>query len=317
MSLAGARARGSACGKVILLGEHVVVHGAPALAAGIDRGARAEAGVVSEGSPSKLLLAGDTILADPASTDARARAFAALLAEGGPAPAVEVEAASDLPSGGGLGSSSAIGVAIARAVVALLDPPPADARAAALARANAWERVFHGNPSGVDIAAAATGGCLRFSRAQGIRPLQLRRPLDLCIGWSGASSSTREMVEGVARLKARKPELVDSAVAGVGALVDNAVLAVETGDHTGLGKLMDLNQMILAGLMLSTEPIEALCALARGAGALGAKLTGAGGGGSVIALVNGEAAAAPVLAAWSAAGYSGFSTRIHPTEPAA
>ena len=115
-----------------------------------------------------------------------------------------------------------------------------------------------------------------------------------------------EMVEGVARLKARKPELVDSAVAGVGALVDNAVLAVETGDHVGLGKLMDLNQMILAGLMLSTEPIEALCALARGAGALGAKLTGAGGGGSVIALVDGEAAAAPVLAAWSAAGYSGF-----------
>ncbi len=308
-----ASAHGSACGKVILLGEHVVVHGAPALAAGIDRGARAEARVLAEGTPSKLLLAGAEIPADAASTDARARAFAALLAEGGPAPAVEVEAVSDLPSGGGLGSSSAIGVAIARAVVAL----GGGASSTVLDRATAWERVFHGNPSGVDIAAAVTGGCLRFSRAEGIRPLRLRCPLDLCIGWSGASSSTREMVEGVARLKVRKPEVVDSAVAGVGALVDNAVLAVEGGDLAGVGKLMDLNQMILAGLMLSTEAIETLCSLARATGALGAKLTGAGGGGSVIALVDGEAAAAPVLAAWSEAGYSGFSTRIHPTEPAA
>ncbi|MFO0758228.1 MAG: mevalonate kinase [Byssovorax sp.] len=316
MSEAGASSRGSACGKVILLGEHAVVHGSPALAAGIDRGARAEVTRRPDGSPSLLHLGHDAIPADPTSSDARARAFAALLAEGAPVPPIEANASSDLPQGGGLGSSSALGVAIARAVEALLDPSATPPSSAVLARATAWDKVFHGNPSGVDIAAAAHGGCLRFSRKEGIRPLRLRRPLDLCIGWSGSPSSTREMVENVARLLERKPDLVETAIGGVTSLVENAVLAVEAGDLRGLGKLMDLNQMILAGLMLSTEGIEALCAGARDAGALGAKLTGGGGGGSVIALVESPEAASPVLAAWTEAGYSGFSTRISTPEPA-
>ena len=184
---------------------------------------------------------------------------------------------------------------------------------AVLARAGAWERVFHGNPSGIDTAAAAVGGCFRFSRAGGVRPIALARELTLCIGWTGASSSTKVMVEGLARLKARKPEVVDPAIAGITSLVDNAALALEAGDLEGFGRLMDLNQMILAGVLLSTERIEALCALARGAGAFGAKLTGAGGGGSVLALVGGPAEAERVLAAWRGAGFDGFVARIHPT----
>ncbi|MEP7120714.1 MAG: mevalonate kinase [Byssovorax sp.] len=307
------KAHGAAHGKVILLGEHAVVYGAPALAAGIDRGARATATTLAPGEPSVLLLGDDRIAADAGSTDDRARAFAALLAEGRAAPSVLVEATSELPAGGGLGSSAAIGVAVGRAVARLFD---AEIDGESAARAVAWERIFHGNPSGIDTAAAAIGGCFRFTREHGAHPIPVARPLVLCIGWSGSSSSTRTMVEGVARLHARKTAMVEKSIAGITALVENAALAVEAGDLLGLGRLFDLNQMILAGLLLSTGPIEDMCATARAAGALGAKLTGAGGGGSVIALVGAnqstdeDAAGAMILAAWRAAGFSGFVTRV-------
>jgi mevalonate kinase len=181
---------------------------------------------------------------------------------------------------------------------------------AAIARATAWERIFHGNPSGIDTAAAALGGCFRFTRARGAEPIAPACELVICVGLSGSTASTRTMVEGVARLREKRPEMVDRSIAGIAALVDNAKLAIEAGDLVGLGKLMDLNQMLLAGLMLSTEQLEQLCHIARGAGALGAKLTGKGGGGAVIALAEGEDAAAPVLAAWRAAGYEGFCTKV-------
>jgi geranylgeranyl diphosphate synthase type I len=311
---------GRAFGKIILLGEHTVVYGAPALAAGIERGARASARLLAPGEPSFLDLAGRRILADSAADDDLAKAFAALLAEG--TPPVAVEASSDLPPGGGLGSSAALAVAIARAVDAVTGFASGD-ETRLLARAGAWERVFHGNPSGIDTATAFHGAVLRYSRAGGVptlKPLNFPVELWLCVGWSGESSSTRSMVEGVARMHARRPDVVERSIAGAAALVENATLALEAGDLTALGKLMDLGQMILAGLMVSTEAIERMCALARGAGALGAKLTGAGGGGSVIALVppapNGPSDIAnAVLEAWRAAGYTGFVTRAGANAP--
>ena len=94
----------------------------------------------------------------------------------------------------------------------------------------------------------------------------------------------------------------------IDSLVQNARLALEAGDHVGLGKLMDLNQVLLSGLMVSTEEIETLCSLARASGALGVKLTGSGGGGCVVALV--EEDPAPVVAAWEKAGFRAFSTQV-------
>jgi mevalonate kinase len=322
------KAEGRASGKVILLGEHAVVYGKPALAAGIAQGARAEAERLADGQPSRLDL-GAGLPADDRGLGARApntlpppnppgltdveheiaRAFVALLGDGDPPlPPVAVTAALDLPPGAGLGSSAAAGVAIARAVLAAAGRPAPDP--VVIARATAWEKVFHGNPSGIDTTAAAIGGCFRFSRSEGVRPLALPRDLVLCVGLSGVSTSTREMVEGLARLREKWPDRVDQSISAIGALVDNAVLAIEAGDLEALGKLMDLNQMLLAGLMLSTEGLETLCAVARRAGALGAKLTGKGGGGSVLALCADERGTEEVLAAWRAAGYEGFATRV-------
>lgn len=340
-------ARATACGKVILLGEHAVVYGVPALAAGIDRGARAEVTLTPDAPASTLALGNATFTANAEGPLDVERAFAALLdspgseADRAPSPPpgaaretpppstteappllVQASAESDLPAGGGLGSSAAIGVALARAIEELTGPEGPERSPRVLRRALAWERVFHGNPSGIDTHAAAHGGTFRFVRGAPATPVHLATDLWLCVGLSGAGASTKTMVEGLARLFDRKPDLKARSIDAIRALVVNAALAIEAGDVEGLGKLMDLNHMVLAGLFLSTESLERLCHLARAAGALGAKLTGSGGGGSVIALVPppapGEEGPSPVagavLSAWRDAGFDGFVTRIagHP-----
>jgi mevalonate kinase len=301
---------GRACGKVILLGEHAVVYGVPAIAVGIDRGVRARATAIQRG-PSRLHVSGWNIDVDESDPqNDLACAFRALLdavriAVPSFAPqAVEVEA--DLPPGGGLGCSAAMGVAIARAV----DPGVSDD--ALQTRAMAWERVFHGNPSGVDAAVAARGGCIFFRRGEALEPVRARGVLRLCLGSTGIASSTKSMVDAVARLRVRRPEIVDKSFEAVRSLVHSARLAIVEGDRFALGRLMDLNQTLLSALFVSTSDIERMCAVARGAGALGAKLTGAGGGGSVVALVPSPSVGEDVLAAWREAKFDGFATSVAP-----
>jgi mevalonate kinase len=297
---------GRARGKVILLGEHAVVYGVPALAAGIERGAHA----VARPATTPRLQIGDRSTSTGEATEV-SRAFEALLAALD-APALELSVTLELPPGCGLGASAAIAVAAARAVLDLVDPgaaPESPERAERVLRAaHAWESVFHGNPSGVDAAAAACGGCIAFTRGETPRPVRLGAPLELVVAVAGPPASTKVMVEGVAKLRERRPEVVNKALEGIRSLVDNARLAIEAGDLSGLGKLMDLNQMLLSGLFLSTEDIERAVKLARDAGALGAKLTGSGGGGCVLALTSGGAA--PILAAWQGAGLQCFETVV-------
>jgi mevalonate kinase len=182
----------------------------------------------------------------------------------------------------------------------------------------AWERVFHGNPSGVDAAVSASGGCVYFRRNDpgaapappSIEPVLVKGGLVLAIGSTGVPSSTKTMVDGVARLRERRPEIAQKSFEGIRALVQNARLAIEAGDKFALGRLMDLNQMILSGLFVSSEEIERMCSLARDKGAFGAKLTGAGGGGSVVALAQSAAGAEKIIEAWRAAGFDGFVARV-------
>ncbi len=299
-----------ACGKVILLGEHAVVYGVPALAVGIERGAMARATTLSSG-PSRLRLEGLPLelTADDGERDL-ARGFRAVLERSKIETPVLVEARTDLPPGGGLGCSAALGVCIARA----LDP---QASADVVAdRAMGWELVFHGNPSGIDTAVSAGGGCILFERGRGFERVPAATRLMLCVGHTGTVSSTKSMVEGVARLRERKPAMVDKSFDAIRALVRNARLSLEAGDVRALGQLMDLNQMLLSGLFVSTQEIERLCGSARAAGALGAKLTGAGGGGCVVALVENAETAERVLHAWKDDGFEGFLAETSLPDPA-
>jgi len=329
--------RGTAHGKVILFGEHAVVYGVPALAAGIERGAWAEATVqTSADAHSSLQVAAWNVTVTDDLTDQSpplARAFHDVLVatrEGqraaGVAPVVGtvvVEAGADLPPGGGLGCSAALGVAVARALDASASPEEI------ATRVNAWERVFHGNPSGIDAAVASLGGCVFFQRrtaptddavatpaAPGepdIERVRVPVAMHLCVGHSGQASSTKSMVEAVARIRERRPAIAQKTFDAIHTLVKNARLAIEDGDMRAVGQLLDLNQMLLSGLFVSTPEIEQMCATARASGALGAKLTGAGGGGCVVALVEDAARGAAVLAAWKAEGFEGFATTVGAT----
>jgi len=299
---------GSACGKLILLGEHAVVYGVPAIAVGIDRGVRARAVACDDDDePSRLRVPAWGIAVDDRNVDNDlATAFRALLSavrrDGQVWHPQSVDVRADIPPGGGLGCSAAMGVAIARAI------DPAADEDAVQRYAMEWERVFHGNPSGIDAGVAARGGCVFFRKSDGLEPVRTRGVLRLCVGDSGRPSSTKVMVDTVARLRLERPRAVVDLFDGIRGLVHSARVAVEMGDAQALGRLMDQNQVLLGKLGVSTDPIERMCSLARGAGALGSKLTGAGGGGSVVALVSSARVAEQVLAVWRAEGYGGFAT---------
>ncbi len=287
-------------GKIILLGEHAVVYGVPAIAAGIERGVEAHAELAAVAA----LRVGDRT-GEPGDGSDLGQAFAALLGALGARP-LAVRATLELPPGSGLGASAALGVAIARAALSALSEEPDPLRV--LAAAAAWEGVYHGNASGVDAAAAAYDGCILFEKGHAVQAISLGRDLVLAVGLAGPPASTKLMVESVARLRERRPAVVDKALDGIRALVNNATLCLDAGDLPGLGSLMNYNQMLLSGLFVSTEGIERCCALARDAGALGAKLTGAGGGGAVVALCDGDSE--PILRAWRAAGVECFGSYV-------
>lgn len=271
-------------GKVILLGEHGVVYGRPALAAAIARGVTATA-ERSAASSLEIEPWGVKVHLDKTARDRDAeiaRAFHGLMEKAQDPWSVRVRV--DLPAGGGLGCSAAIGVSIVRAID---DARGVEREPAAIAEDSlAWERVFHGNPSGIDSAMAASGGVAVYRKGEGLEPVKVPRPFALVIGDSGEPSSTKRMVEGVARQHGRAADRIDQVFDGMAALVHNGRIAIEAGDLPALGQLLDLNQALLNTLMVSTNTLEEMCAAARGAGALGAKLTGGGGGGCMIALVD-------------------------------
>ncbi len=268
-------------GKIILLGEHAVVHGYPAIAVGIERGVTAKA-KTAERDLLRLTPWDLAIRPDPRGSQPLERAFAAALSLYPNRPGLEVSAAVDLPAGAGLGCSAAIGVAVLDAIDKALGIKRT--RTDLAESALSWEKVFHGNPSGIDNAMSAVGGVALYRRGDPLKPLRSNKPLYLVVGYSGESSSTKEMVASVARQLENEPRRVNEAFEAIEVLVRNAKLAIEAGDHVALGQLLDLNQTILSSLMLSTGKLEEMCQAARSAGALGAKMTGAGGGGCMFAL---------------------------------
>lgn len=285
---------------MILLGEHAVVYGSPAIAVALERGARAEARAAQR---SCLTLAGKSHAEGNASDVARA--FGALLAELG-ARDIEAEAHLEIPAGAGLGASASLGVALARAVIA------AGARGSisgSVTRAAlSWENVFHGNASGIDTAVAEHGGCIWFTRASGVARLEVGAPLHIAVAVVEPGASTRKMVEGVAARRGADPAGCERRMRSIAELADRGREALAAGHISELGPLMNENHALLRELGVSTPGLDLACRSALEAGALGAKLTGAGGGGSVIALVD-DNSVQEVRSVWTARGFQYFEAR--------
>jgi mevalonate kinase len=292
-------------GKVILLGEHAVVYGHPALAAGISSGIQASARPAAVAGQSRLVVPSWSLDACAGDGSQVGRALAALLGRLGISGGLDFALEADIPAAAGLGSSAAVAVAVARAA-AEATGHRGDEQTLLAAVAEA-EAVFHGAPSGIDAAAASRGGVGRFSRDEGWRPVRVLQPMTLCVGISGKTRETVTQVAAVSRLREREP--LAAKVLGLFApLVDSGERALALGDIDGLGRLFDIAHGLLASLRVSSPELDALVHLARAAGAIGAKLTGAGGGGAVIALAPGHER--DVLSRWREHGFGGFLTEL-------
>lgn len=301
-------AEASAPAKLILLGEHAVVYGQPALALPLPA-LRAEARVYAADHPFRIeapaLAEGGAPLAIDLAAESEdpgplaAAAIAALHHAGrNPRTPWLLRLSSRIPVGRGLGSSAAVAVALVRAIGQAAEEDWDAATVATLAFAS--ERKAHGTASGVDNTVIAHEAPIRFARGRAT-PLAIGAPFTLLVADSGQPGSTRAMVAGVRERREARAAVYEDWFARIGRLVDEAAGAIAEGDLPRLGRLMSSNHLVLQAMRVSTPRLDALVAAARHAGALGAKLSGAGGGGIAIALVRPEHEAA-VGAALRAAG---------------
>ena len=291
----------SAPAKVILFGEHFVVYGEPAIVLAIDRRAYAK----TEKRTDKQLHLRSTNLNLSAKIEngnfkveqgdlkeARMKfepvelAVKKVLEKHGENVGLDVEITSTVPVGAGLGSSAAVVAAVATSVGALLDVQMSKEDIFKITYEA--EKAVHGTPSGVDPAISTFGGALLFQMDTGFKPLEIKTDIPLVIGDTGVERSTRVQVEKVKEIAEKYPQIVEPVMLAAREIVLRAIDACKKNELATLGELMNLNHALLYGVGVSDESLEWLINAARKAGALGAKLTGAGGGGCMIALAEDE-----------------------------
>ncbi len=277
-------ATGEAHGKIILLGEHAVVHGTQSVAMAFSRGARARAS--KEDAPFTLSVPAWnlSVRADDGSPNAEAvRALSDALGIGLDHTTVKVEV--ELPSRSGLGASASVAAAVARSLAALGGQAFSTHRLFDAVQAS--ETVFHGTPSGLDAAVALHGGVLRFSKKSGPHRLELSPP-PMVVVHSGSPGETRTTVARFADRLGSSPREAVRRIDRIDQIVAEGISALQRDDLTTLGSLMNENHEHLVWFGVSSPGLDRIVQLARDAGALGAKLTGGGGGGCAIVLAPGR-----------------------------
>lgn len=298
-------ARATAPAKLILCGEHAVVYGRPAIAVPLSA-VRAWA-EVSPGAPGAgmRLRAPDLGEAWDAATspDNPLCELALAVAERLDRPGADltITLGSAIPVASGMGSGAAIGTALVRAMAEHIGVALSAAEVAELVYTS--ERRFHGTPSGIDNAVVAHERAVWFVKAPPgaapnapaaptLEPVAVGAPLSLVIGDSGVRSATKLPVGAVRAAWQADPARYEAIFDAVGDLVTRARAALGVGTAEVLGHLLDANQALLEGMGVSSPELEGLVLAARRAGALGAKLSGAGWGGVMFALVTPETGAA-------------------------
>lgn len=291
----------SAPAKAILFGEHFVVYGEPAIVLAIDKRARAEAALRDDQrlylrsvnlNFSGYFREGKFKMEEGDPKEARLKLEPLKLATQkvmeihGENVGLNVEVHSTIPVAAGLGSSAAVAAAVTAAVGGLLNIKMSKQDIFRICYEA--EEFVHGTPSGVDPAISTFGGTLLFQRDTGFKPLDVKGDVPLVVGYTGVERSTGEQVAKVKDLKDKYPQVVQPMMKSARETVLAALDALKEGDLRILGDLMDINHALLYGLGVSHPSLERLIDGARKGGALGAKLTGAGGGGCMIALAEDE-----------------------------
>jgi hydroxymethylglutaryl-CoA reductase len=274
----------TAAGKIILLGEHAVVYGRHALAVPIPDAVRATA--VRNDGPTTLTVRDWSLhsVVKPGSeegVDALVNRILERLDATGSNFSINVR--SSLPPSMGLGSSAAIAVAITRAVANCLDNQIEDVDVNDIAFD--CEKIAHGTPSGIDNTLSCYGRPVLFrnSGTLDVETLPLDEMPPLIIGFSHCAGSTHEQVAGVRARLGREPQY-NAVFDQIGDISKAGAKALKAKQYQELGSLMNLNHGLLNAIEVSTPDLENMVSIARQNGAIGAKLTGAGGGGSIVAL---------------------------------
>jgi mevalonate kinase len=276
------RIAGYAPGKIILFGEHAVVYGEPALGMPLKLGVEGEL-VPGRGRVSVKLPRGIDVKRskDAASPE---RLVASALEE--IAGEHDVAITIGFPPMSGFGSSAALAVALLRAKQAITRERVT--RSLLLERAMKVEEIAHGVSSGVDPAICLWDALISYERHAGrrrIRRIRPKKPVHLVVGSRGGHGGTGRSVLGVRSLMEDEPSLMRAAMGLLGTASRAGIKSLAAGDLALAGRAMDLAHGVLSGLGLVSDDVEEMVKVARSAGALGAKMSGAGGkGGAFLAL---------------------------------
>lgn len=286
----------TAPGKIILFGEHAVVYGRPAIAAPVTQvRVRATVQAAPRQAPGTLRIQAaevglDAELGELAPDHPIATVVRLLLErlKMERMPAGKLKISSTIPVAAGLGSGAAVSVAVLRALGAYLGQPLEDEVVSELAYE--VEKLHHGTPSGIDNTVITYARPVFFVRGQPIQTITVGRAFTVVIGDTGIASPTAVSVGDVRKAWQKDKKIYEDYFEAMGSLVDSARQMIEIGLLEPLGPLMDANHGLLRKIGVSSAELDRLVLAARQAGAWGAKLSGGGRGGNMIALVPPESA---------------------------
>ena len=307
--------KGSGFGKVILFGEHFVVHGVPGIVSAIDSTADSEVKrtdkiieVKDERKGSKGY-AEEKKFQQLESINRMLKKMNLSLENMG----LHIWLGGSLPGFSGLGASAASSVAIARAIAEELALSFSDQEINEIAYEA--EKAYAGNPSGIDNTAATFGGLLWFKKnlvggSNKIEEISIKKPVEIIIGSTGIVANTKAMVKGVAERKKAHPQKYDPLFQEAEELATDARTAIQRFDLIKVGELMDANHRLLKEIDVSCGELDFLVNIAKEQGAYGAKLTGGGGGGCMTALTPGKNLQEKVAKAMEKEGFQVLRTKI-------
>jgi mevalonate kinase len=306
--------KGQGYGKVILYGEHFVVHGVPGIVSAIDATTDATVTKAQKGlniQDQRKTAKGYSQEKQQQQIESIQRMLKTLNLN--PNMPLNIWIGGTLPGFSGLGASAASSVAIARAISEELNLNLTNEKINQIAYEA--EKAYAGNPSGIDNTAATYGGLMWFQKnpAGGpdtVQRLHIRKPVEIVIGSTGKVANTKAMVEGVAERKKQNPAKYDPLFKQAENLAVAGRKALEAGDLKKVGELMNENHRLLQEIGVSSKELDLLVDMARKQGAFGAKLTGGGGGGCMIALTPGKDLQGKVASAFKTAGFEFLSTKI-------
>jgi mevalonate kinase len=307
--------RGSGFGKTILFNEHFVVHSVPGIVSAIDSAADAEVKKNGTGITVEDTRKGAKGYAEKKRLQ-QMESIERMLEALGINPkqvSLKIWLGGNLPSFSGIGASAASSVAIARAIAEEFELHLPDETINDVAYEA--EKAYAGTPSGIDNTAATFGGLIWFKRNSSggrntIERLNIRKPVEVVIGNTGIVADTKAMVAGVGERKEKYTKKYDALFKQAEELAFTARKTLERFDLKKVGKLMNENHRLLQEIEVSCKELDYLVKLAREKGALGAKLTGGGGGGCMLALTPGKNLQKAVASAMEQQGFKVLRTKI-------